>query len=71
MVKRELDGIYFMVNRDGKNEPVCFTDLTDEEIDYITSGRDIEWWITLSLHLRGVIRDIGNMFDLYGVNRDV
>ena len=31
MIKRDLDGFYLRVNRDGKWCNLCFTDLTEEE----------------------------------------
>ncbi len=30
-IKRELDGIYYRVQREGKWESVCLTDMTEEE----------------------------------------
>lgn len=38
MVNRDLDGIYFRVKRNKRWESVCFSDLTDEEMDKVLEG---------------------------------
>ena len=65
-MNRDLDGIYFRVERDGKWQNICFTDLTNEEIDEITKDKDTMWWKSVALHLKDVINDIGNTFDIKG-----
>lgn len=42
-MKRNLDGIFFRVKRNGKYENVCFTDLSTDEIERIGAGRSAEW----------------------------
>ena len=39
-VQRNLDGIYFRVERDGKYESVCYSDMTAEERDEIAALRE-------------------------------
>ena len=63
---RELDGVYFRVERDGKWQNICFTDLTEEEIGTVVGERPKEWWKSLALILKGVINDIGEQFDIVG-----
>lgn len=63
---RELDGVYFRVERDGKWQNVCFTDLTKEEIETVVGERSADWWKSLALILKGVINDIGEQFDIMG-----
>ena len=41
--KRNLDGIYFRVCRDGKWQNVCMTDLSKDEFDSLAEGRHFEW----------------------------
>lgn len=41
--KRNLDGIYFRVCRDGKWQNVCMTDLSREEFEQLTAGRHTDW----------------------------
>ncbi len=53
---RDMDGIYFRVQRDGKWENLCFSDLTSEEQDRFaeyTTGKPII--ITV---IRGIAEEI-------------
>ena len=43
MVNRDLDGIYFRVKRGKRWESVCFSDLSDEEMDKVLEGHSVEW----------------------------
>lgn len=61
---RNLDGVYFRVQRDGEWLNLCFSDLTDEEMEVITRERDVEWLRTLAIHLGKIIRKIGDDLDL-------
>ena len=40
---RNLDGIYFRVQRDGKWGNACFSDLTQEEMERVMENRDVDW----------------------------
>lgn len=62
--KRELDGYYFRVKRDGRFVNRCFTDLTEEEQKSLLEGRSAEWLTSLCLGLAGIIRTIGDLFDI-------
>ena len=61
---RNLDGVFFRVERDGKFQNICFSDLTQEEIESLTSDRDKDWWKTLALHLKDCLNEIGEQFDI-------
>ncbi len=63
-MNRDLDGIYFRVKRDGKWDNVCFSDLTDEEMDKVLEGRDIEWLKSVCKILGRTIKRIGDEFDI-------
>ena len=39
MMQRNLDGVYFRMERDGKWTNVCFSDLTEEEMDKVMKER--------------------------------
>lgn len=41
--KRNLDGVYFRIERDGKWLNVCFSDLTRDEREGVMKGRDEDW----------------------------
>ena len=68
MIKRNLDGVYFRIQRDGKWDSICFTDLTDDEMDEVLKGRGREWILGLAKILAKTIQNIGYQFDLVGKN---
>ena len=64
-MNRELDGVYFRVQRDGKWQNICFSDLTPEERDEVCGReRPAEWWRSLAYHLADCLKEIGDMFDI-------
>ena len=63
-MKRNLDGIYFRVKRNGKYENVCFSDLTETEREEICKNRPAEWYKEVAYHLADRLRIIGNTFDI-------
>ena len=63
-LNRNLDGIYFRVKRNDKWENVCFSDMTDKEVDEVMSGRSIEWLQNMCKILGRRIREIGDELDL-------
>ena len=65
-MERHLDGAMFRIRRGDKYQSVCFTDLTDEEIEDISAGKGEKWWKSIALYLRKVILDIGDHFDIVG-----
>ena len=65
-VRRDLDGVYFRVQRDGKWESLCFTDLTAAEQDDVSKDMPVEWWRRLAWHLAGTLRRVGDDLDLVG-----
>ena len=64
-LKRNLDGVYFRVLRDGKWDNICFSDLTQEEMETVMEGRDGDWLKSLCIRLGSVIRNIGDTFNLW------
>lgn len=67
-IDRELDGVYFRIKRDDKYEDICFSDLTEEEMDSVLAERDNEWLTRMCKILGRTIRCIGDAFDLVGAN---
>lgn len=63
-MKRDLDGVYFRIHRNGKWCDVCFSDLTEEERKKVMKNRSIEWVKELANILANAIRDIGDQLDL-------
>lgn len=65
-MNRNLDKIYYLVERDGDWKSICFTDLTIEEIKKLTSEYGIDQWKRVALHLRDRIRGIGEKLNIIG-----
>lgn len=61
---RKLDGIYFRIERDGKWQNICFSDLTEEEREKIGEDRSAEWWKSVACHLADMLKRIGDEFDI-------
>ena len=70
MIKRNLDGVYFRIQRDGKWESICFTDLTEAEMDEVLKNKDKVWVVGLAKILAKTIQNIGYQFDLVGKDSD-
>ena len=62
---RELDGVFFRVNRGRGFESVCFSDLTEEERKIQLQGRTTEWLESLCLILGRTIKDIGDDLNIF------
>lgn len=70
MIKRNLDGVYFRIQRDGKWDSICFTDLTEAEMDDVLKNKDKVWVVGLAKILAKTIQNIGYQFDLVGKDSD-
>lgn len=64
MQKRNLDGVYFRVNRDGKWDNICFSDMTKEERNKVMENRDSGWLQSMCQILADTIINIGEQFDI-------
>lgn len=64
--ERNLDSIYFRVERDGKYKSLCFTDLTSEEQVACLARFDKDTLIRMCCLLSEVIRGIGDQFNIKG-----
>lgn len=63
-MNRNLDGCYFRVERDGKWQSICFSDLTEKEQKQMLEGRSEEWLKSLCLYPAHVIKYIGDEFNI-------
>ena len=66
MTQRNLDGIYFRIQRDGKWTNVCFSDMIEVEMLEVLEGRNEAWLKNMCIILARTLRQIGDEFDLYG-----
>lgn len=68
--KRDLDGIYFRVKRGKYWESICFSDLSDKEMDKVLEGHSVEWLKSTCKILGRTIRDIGDSLDIADWQKD-
>lgn len=61
---RKLDGVFFRVNRNGRWQSVCFSDLTEDEMDEVLEAKNREWLKSLCKILGKTIKCIGDKFDI-------
>lgn len=63
-IKRDLDPAYFRVEREGKWESLCFTDLTEKEREGVMDGRPESWLRQMVTILAESLRDLGDRLDV-------
>ncbi len=61
---RNIDGLYFRVERDGKWVNRCWTDMTKAERDRVSKGRSVEWWQSVCEYITDTLRDVCDVLDL-------
>lgn len=69
-IERELDGIYYRVERDGKWCNLCFTDLTTAEQEEMIKKYDAEGLKRMVMLLAKILRDIGDTFNIVAKDED-
>jgi len=65
MNRRDLDGAYFRVERNGHWESICFTDLDEHEREKVLEGRTAEWLKGMCMYLAARLRGVGDELDIY------
>ena len=66
IVNRNLDGVYYRVKRNDEFEIICFSDMTEEEMDKILAEKNEEWLRNMCKILGQTIRRIGDELDIQG-----
>ena len=61
---RNLDGIYFRIQRDEKWENACFWYLRHEVMERVMDNRDVYWLKSMCIQLGKTIRRIGDELDI-------
>ena len=69
-IPRELDGIYYRVERDGKWCNRCFTDLTTDEQEEMIKKYDAEGLKRMVMLLAKILRDIGDTINIVAKDED-
>ena len=70
VMKRNLDGIYMRVKRDGKYQPICLSDMTKEELEEALNPERGEWLKGAVIHLSQCLHEIGDQFGIVNVEVD-
>lgn len=63
-MNRSLDGVYFRIERDDKWGNVCFSDLTESEMDLVLKNQTPTYLLNLCIILGKTIKDIGDKLDI-------
>ena len=63
-MNRNLDGIYLRIERDGKYQPICLSDMTEQELEDNLNAERGEWLKGAVIHLALTLRGIGDDFGL-------
>lgn len=61
---RNLDGVYFRIKRNDEYKNICFSDLTNDEMDEVLKDREDTWLCELCKILGNSLREIGDQFDI-------
>ena len=64
MINRELDGVYFRIKRDNELQNICFSDMTEDEMDKILKQKSKAWICSLAKILANRLREVGDIFDI-------
>ena len=54
----EMDDVYFRVKRNGTWDSICFSDLTDEEMEDVFKDKNVDWYQQLCKILAGRLRSV-------------
>lgn len=60
---RDMDGVYFRVERDGKWKNICFSDLTKEEREPLLANKSPEWLRSLCNILADFLYEAGEFVE--------
>ena len=64
-MQRHLDGVYFRIEQEtGKFANVCFSDLTEEQMNEVMQGKDEKWLKNLCVILGKALKQVGDDLDI-------
>ena len=69
-MNRNLDGIYLRIQREGKWQPVCLSDMTKDELEKTLDPKRGEWLKGAVIHLALTLHAIGDQFGLSAAEDD-
>lgn len=70
-MNRNLDGIYLRIERDGKYQAVCLSDMTEDELEETLNPERGDWLKGAVIHLADQLRAVGDKFDIVRVEDDI
>lgn len=62
--ERHLDGIYLRIQRNGKWQAVCLSDMTKEELEINLDASRGEWLKGAVIHLAQTLQEIGEYLNI-------
>lgn len=71
MIYRNLDGVYFRIYRDEQWQSICFTDLTEDEVEAVIKDRSEEWLNSLYEELVKVLLEIKKCINSQSVDNAI
>ena len=63
-MNRGLDSIYFRIERNGRWQSICLSDMTEEEIDKVLDNKNRTFAIRCVKILAKTLHEIGDQFDI-------
>lgn len=63
-MQRNLDGIFYRVNRCGEWKNICYSDMTQTERELTIINQNKDYWKKTAEHLADCLKAIGNQFDI-------
>ncbi|MBR5173030.1 MAG: hypothetical protein IKW14_06505 [Phascolarctobacterium sp.] len=69
-IRRDLDGCFFRVQRNGKWLSLCWTDLTAEERESFMKDKDAYWLKRMLEYITEEYRKTGDQLDIFGGEPD-
>ena len=67
---RHIDGLYSRIQRNGKWNNVCFSDLTIDEREQVCEGKSIQWLKAVLFYITDCLQNVAEEFDIRGDNND-
>ena len=63
-MNRELDGVYFRIERNAIWESVCFSDMSKDEMEAVLKSKPAEYVKSLAISLATTLKELGDTLDI-------
>lgn len=71
LIQRNLDGVYFRINREGEWINICFSDLSTEEKEEVVADWSRDQIKRLAFVMADALRTLGDQLDLIRVDEEL